>query len=248
MNEREPSRKQEIEPQYAVDLVVFDMAGTTIDDKPEVPLQAFIGAFRASGIEIDPDEGRAVMGMSKRASIKAILRSREGKEPEPQRVDGIYAHFPPILEGLLGNVQPIEGARETLEELKQMGIKVALSTGYYRKAAKINVAATGWPEEGLVDAWICGDDVPEGRPAPDMIFEAMKRLDIENPARVIGVGDTRADINSHHNAGVISVAVLSGNDKRETFEKMERPPDYILESVTGLPDLIKNLGKEGSRE
>lgn len=240
MGEREPSGKQETEPKYAVDLVVFDMAGTTIDDTAEVPLQAFIGAFRASGIEIDPDEGRAVMGMSKRESIEAILRSREGKEPEPQRVNEIYAHFPPILESLLGNVQPIEGARETLEELKRMGIKVALSTGYYRKAAEINVKATGWPEEGLVDATICGDDVPQGRPAPDMIFEAMKRLNIKNPVRVIGVGDTRADIESHHNAGVISVAVLSGNDKREGFEGMKRKPDYTLDSIRDLPELIKS--------
>lgn len=242
MSGLERDRNRESEPQYAVDLVVLDMAGTTIDDRDEKPLEAFRGAFRASGIEIDPDEARAVMGMSKRDSIEAILLAREGKKPESQRVDEIYSHFPIILEELLGDVKPIVGAEETLKELERMRIKVALSTGYYRKAAEINVQATGWLEEGLVDTWICGDDVERGRPAPDMIFEAMRRLNVENPARVIGVGDTKADVNSHHNAGVIPVAVLTGNDTRETFEGMEKPPDYILESIAGLPDLIKNLG------
>ena len=232
---------KETEPKYNIDLVVFDMAGTTIDDTAEIPLQAFIGAFGESGTEIDPDEARAVMGMSKRASIAAILQAREGKEPDPQTIDKIYAYFPPILESLLGNVQPIEGAEEALQELKDMGVKVALSTGYYARAAEINIKATGWLEKGLVDTAICGDDVAQGRPAPDMILEVMRRLGIEKPIRVISVGDTRADVESHHNAEVISVAVLTGNDNREAFENMERPPDHILESIRDLPDLIKSL-------
>ncbi len=43
---------------------------------------------------------------------------------------------------------------------------------------------------------MCGDDVPNGRPAPDMILLAMKLTGVDDPAQVANVGDTTLDLES----------------------------------------------------
>ena len=59
-------------------LVVFDMAGTTIEDSGQVP-EAFTTVLRKHGIEIDDEALRAVRGASKRDAIRHFV-SRQSIE------------------------------------------------------------------------------------------------------------------------------------------------------------------------
>src|SRR5207247_554402 len=67
----------------------------------------------------------------------------------------------------------LPGVHETFERLKAGGIGVAVTTGFDREVVEAVLAGVSWA--GLLDAWICGGDVPRGRPAPFMIFRAMER-------------------------------------------------------------------------
>src|SRR6185436_4637100 len=98
------------------------------------------------------------------------------------------------------------------------------------------VAAVGWA--GNVDAVVCGDDVARGRPAPDLIREAMKRTGVTDPRRVMAVGDTVLDLQAGTNAGAgWVIGVLSGAHGREQLEKV--PHDGLLASVAELPALVQ---------
>ena len=56
-----------------IEAVIFDWAGTTVDFGCFAPVQAFLEAFRAAGIEPTMEEVRKPMGMLKRDHVKAML-------------------------------------------------------------------------------------------------------------------------------------------------------------------------------
>jgi phosphonatase-like hydrolase len=123
---------------------------------------------------------------------------------------------------------------ETLASLKADGLGVAVTTGFDREVVEAILAGVTWG--GLLDAWVCGDDVPRGRPAPFMIFRAMERCGVEDVRRVAVVGDTRLDLEAAWNAGAgWRIGVLTGAHDRATLAAA--PHTHLCEAVTDLPAL-----------
>jgi GNAT superfamily N-acetyltransferase len=115
---------------------------------------------------------------------------------------------------------------------------VALNTGFDRETTDLLLAALGWAG-GTVDAVVCGDDVPQGRPAPYLIFRAMEAVGATDVQRVAVVGDTVLDLQAGYNAGVgWNIGVLTGAHDRKTLEAA--PHTHILASVAEVPGLWQN--------
>ncbi len=111
------------------------------------------------------------------------------------------------------------GAVSLIQDLRARGIKVALTTGFDRDITTLLLSSLGWTRH-TVDAVVCGDDVPNGRPAPDLILLAMKLTAVDDPAQVANVGDTTLDLESAARAGVKwNIGVLSGAHPREALER-----------------------------
>lgn len=210
-------------------LVIFDMAGTTIEDRGQVPA-AFTATLAANGLSITADEIMRVRGGSKRQAIRNLL------PPATQdQADRIYGEFRRELANTYrtGGVKCVDGADTALHRLRAAGRKVALTTGFDRDIATLLLSSIGWTSH-MLDALICGDDVDNGRPAPDMILLAMKLTGVTDPGTVANVGDTTADLESAARAGVRwNIGVLSGAHGREALEKA--PHTHIIDSVASLP-------------
>jgi phosphonatase-like hydrolase len=217
-----------------VDLVVMDMAGTTVRDGGEVPA-AFRAALAAHGIALTDDEIAGVRGASKREVVRRLVASHLPDAP-PAVADAAYAGFRAALaERYRAGVRAAPGAEETIRLLRARGIRVVLNTGFDREIVGPLLAALGWAE-GRVDAVICGDDVREGRPAPYLIFRAMEAVGATSVRRVMNVGDTELDLRAGWNAGVAwNVGVTSGAHPRERLERA--PHTHLIDSVADLPDL-----------
>jgi phosphonatase-like hydrolase len=216
-------------------LVVFDMAGTTIEDAGQVP-EAFTTVLRKHGIEISDDALRAVRGASKRDAIRHFVSRHHTTEVEVL-TDGIFNDFRDYLARLYkaGGVKPIAGAVGIFKLLRERGIKVALNTGFDRVTTDLIIEAVGW-QNGMVDAVVCGDDVAQGRPAPYLIFRAMEQTGVTSVHRVMCVGDTVLDLQAGHNAGARHVVgVLSGAHKKEQLEK--EPHTHLIASVAALSSI-----------
>jgi phosphonatase-like hydrolase len=225
----------------ALDLVVFDIAGTIIRDTEQV-INAFAAAFRKHAIQVTEAEIRTLHGASKREVFKRYIERQFGPEdPEnTDRIDRAYADFRSILETtyVTEGVQAIAGVESTFRWLRDHGIKIALNTGFYRKVTEIILRAVGWSED-VVDAVVCGDEVPRGRPAPFMIFRAMEATGATDVRRVMVVGDTPLDLLAGANAGVRGVVgVLSGSHRIEGLGRVEHT--HIVSSVVELPGLIES--------
>jgi phosphonatase-like hydrolase len=218
------------------DLTVFDLAGTTIRDGGQVA-EAFRSTLRAVGLELTDEELRPWRGASKRRALEHFLEWR-GAGVARERLEEVYAQFRDRLGQLFAaeGVQPIDGAEEAFAWLRGRGVRVALTTGFDRAITDLLLGAAGW-DGRAVDAVVCGDEVPLGRPAPYMIFRAMERTGVVSVHRVVNVGDTVLDLESGWNAGAgLNIGVLSGAHALEQLR--QAPHTHLLPSVADLPGVL----------
>ncbi|MDH4148954.1 MAG: phosphonatase-like hydrolase [Betaproteobacteria bacterium] len=216
-----------------IDLVVCDMAGTTVRDAGQVP-QAFMSALAAHGIAVTPQAINSLRGASKRLAILNLIP--EGSE-RAARSKQVYATFVQHLaQAFHGTVEPVPRARETIDTLRSRGLRIALNTGFDRETTDLLLDALRW-REGVVDAVVCGDEVAQGRPAPYMIFRCMEATGVTDVRRVANAGDTVLDLQAGYHAGVaLNIGVLSGAHGRDQMQP--HPHTHLLDSVADLPELL----------
>ncbi len=222
-----------------IDMVAFDMAGTTIDDHGSVYL-ALTRCVQETGATVDDADLQQWMGTDKVEAITALMQLG-GVPPVRSAVDAAFARFTSILADSYRTdpPRPIPGVVEALTALRERGIRVALTTGFADDVAGPLLHSLGWTIGGgsgdLLDAVVTTSDVPAGRPAPYLIHHAMELLGVHDVRRVLAAGDTIVDLLAARNAGVITVGVLTGKLGRAELEP--HPHDYILGSVVEVLDL-----------
>ncbi|WP_319422795.1 HAD family hydrolase [Pleurocapsa sp. FMAR1] len=238
-----------------IQLVVFDMAGTTVRDENEV-FDCFMQATQKSGLKADRDRLNSMMGWAKKRVFDTLWTEQIGQDhPDLEtKVDDTYAEFKRVLENHYHTqpVQPTEGCWELFAWLKSQGINIALNTGFYREVTDIILQRLGWDKgldsnyvgssESIIQATVTPSEIynNEGRPAPYMIQKAMYKLGIKDPQKVIVIGDTPSDIQAGVNANCgWSLGVTNGTHTREQLETS--PHNGLLNSLADLKPLIASL-------
>lgn len=201
--------------------VMLDWAGTTVDHGSIAPVIVLQELFASHRIELSPEEARRDMGLLKRDHIRAILalpsisekwRAAAGREPAPEDVDLLYADFNLLQPNILSlHSQLIDGVVEATSAWRARGLRIGSSTGYTREMlAPIaqQAAAQGYSP----DASVCPDEAGAGRPAPWMLHQNMRLLNIYPPAACVKIGDTVSDIEEGRNAGMWTIGLTrTGN-------------------------------------
>lgn len=217
-------------------LAVFDMAGTTINDRDEV-YRVLREATEREGARYTDEQFQEWMGTEKHYAIENLLRIG-GIEASAADVDRAFDWFIEELRRTYTEnpPTPLDGVENALAELRSRGVKVGLTTGFSRQIVDIILAGMGWAEGETIDTVTAGDEVADGRPAPDMILSVMEKTGVTDTSAVISAGDTVVDVKSAQNAGVTSVGVLTGHLTREDFEAAGA--DLIVDSVADLPGTL----------
>ncbi len=113
---------------------------------------------------------------------------------------------------VLPTVRAVPGARDLIAALKLRGAKIAIASNCHPDELARYRACLGVDE--FVDVYVSGDDVRRGKPHPDVITTALKRLGGTQPSDAIYVGDTPYDAEAARQARVRSFGVLSGHFPR----------------------------------
>lgn len=209
---KESGMKKATEVKREVAAVIFDWAGTTIDYGCFAPLRGFIEGFKGIGITITPQMARRPMGLAKIDHVRAIAAMLPQVLTEAE-ILAAYRIFEETLFAEIENYCDIkEHVLETVAILRENNIKIGSSTGYTKPMmAKIlpKAAALGYEP----DFWISPDQLPQGRPAPYMIWQNMMHFGMTDPRMAVKVGDTTADIEEGKNAGCWTVAVIMGSSE-----------------------------------
>ncbi|WP_406304855.1 phosphonatase-like hydrolase [Streptomyces sp. NBC_00885] len=216
-----------------LNLVVLDMAGTTVADGGLVE-QAFSAAAERLGA--DPatmiDYVRATMGESK----ISVFRHLFGDETKAQAANVAFEEaYGALVDG--GRIAPVPGAREAIEHLRDQGRTVVLTTGFARTTQDAILAALGWQD--LVELTLCPADAGgRGRPYPDMVLAAFLRTGaVDGVQQIAVVGDTSYDMLSGVRSGAGIVAgVLTG--AHDTEQLKTHGATHVLGSVAELPELL----------
>ena len=123
------------------------------------------------------------------------------------------------------------------QRLKDVGIKVVVSTDLDRQTTRDFMEEVGWETNPLIDLTVTGKDMLQVRPEPDMIFFAMRKLGINTPTHVAKLGDSTLDIEEARNAncGVI-VALTTGSQTAEELWAAE--PTAVVDNLEACLKLI----------
>lgn len=216
-------------------LAVFDMAGTTINDRDEV-YRVLREAPEREGAQFTDEQFQQFMGTEKHWAIGKLLELG-GVEPTTEVHERAWQWFRAELARTYTEQAPtpLPGIENMLATLREQGIKVGLTTGFAREIVDIILGAMGW-DNGVVDVVVAGDEVELGRPEPFLIQKVMEESGVTDPAEVISAGDTEADVVSAQRAGVTSVGVLTGHLSTEQFTKLNA--DHILDSAADIVGII----------
>ncbi len=221
-----------------IDAVVFDMAGTTIDEGKTVYrcVQEAIACF---GYDYNLEEvvGR-IGGMNKKEGIRLLMNNQS--EVSEADVDNAFELFREKVEQAYrtdDSVKEKTGATRLFRFLKDHEIKVVLDTGYYRSTADILINKMDWQAENLIDFSITSDEVAKGRPEPLMIEKMVAYFDFENAGKVIKVGDTRSDIEEGHNAGCYAVVGIS-SDQYSRQDLLDMGATHAIDELAELKEII----------
>ena len=233
-------------------MVMFDLAGTTVDDDTGVR-DCLYKAAKEFNIDATSEEIQLHQGMNKIHLYQFLISRSRGRKiaiedfekiKDPDTLDeamAVFKRFSEIMIDYYGkNVREIPGASDTFRWCHANGIKVATDTGFHRDVTDAIMDGLGWERDGLIDISVTVDDIPGeiGRPAPFMIYYAMMRLNIQSIHEVIKIGDTPADMLEGYNAGCRGVVgVLSGPRPVEVWAKYWHT--HIIPSVKNLPELIE---------
>lgn len=224
----------------AIQLVVFDIAGTTLYDNDFVNI-AFRDAMQHCGYEVSQREVNDVMGLKKPQAIRMMLEKRlPAEQITEQLIDRIHDVFLKYMIDFYKtneDVREIPGAANVFKTLKANGIKVALDTGFSRDITQTIIDRLGWERDGLIDASVCSDEVPAGRPHPYMMQKIMQQLGVTDMQAVAKVGDTPSDLEEGTNAGArFVIGVTSGAYQRE--ELLAYPHTHLVDSINDVPAII----------
>jgi phosphonatase-like hydrolase len=224
------------------ELAVFDLAGTTVKDNKDVH-RVLQSALRNHGVVISIDDANEVMGIPKPIAIRSLLEKRYSgvHAITANLINEIHGQF--VSEMIRFYKQDISvgekpGVSETFLRLKQMGLRIAVDTGFDRKITDPLLERLGWLDDHLIDFSVTSDEVKMGRPHADMIFKAMAGTGIANPKSVIKVGDTASDIQEGKAAGCgMVVALTSGAFSADDLIK--ESPHHLIDQIPDLLDLIR---------
>ncbi len=225
-----------------IKLVVFDMAGTTVYDGDAVN-RCLQEALHQRCIPATREDINRVMGIAKPVAIRHMIdcyTALTGTDAD-QETTLIFNAFRKIMISYYRNadeVKPIEGAEQAFLELKALGIKVGLDTGFSRDVADTILDRFGWGVGSeLVDITVTSDEVVHGRPYPDMIYRAMELMGVESTDQVAKVGDTPSDLQEGESANcALIIGVTEGSHTRE--ELLPYKHTHVVENVTKVPAIV----------
>lgn len=190
--------------------VIFDMDGTLLDTQ-RICIPAWEYAGRCQGYTGAGEHIPRVCGMNGQGSSQYIKNNFPGVDPDKFKADARdYIDRN-------GEVKYKEGAEELIKFLVEKGVKIALATGTSRPSVMHHLTAVD--AEKYFDAIVCGGDVDNGKPAPDIFLLAAEKLGAA-PKDCIVLEDSANGVKAAAAAGMRCIGI----------------PDVVQ-----LPDEVKKL-------
>ena len=187
---------------------ILDIDGTLVDTNYQHAL-AWFRAFRQHGIVMPCWRVHRHVGMGGDQLVAALA----GEEFDSEHGDDVRAAETALYLSLIPEVEPLEGARELIEELKRSGHAVILASS--AKSQELDHYLDLLDARDLADDWTDSSDVEQTKPHPDLVAAAIEKA---GGGEAVMVGDSVWDCEAAKNAGIQAIGVLTGGFSEKELE------------------------------
>ncbi len=214
--------------------VLLDFDGT-IGDTQSLIVRTLQDTMRRRHLEVKSYEACAgTIGMRLDEAFESLFHL--GTEESARCADTYREIFAENKEKI--KVQAFPHVLDTIRQLHAMGVQLAITSSRYR------ISLLGYVEQmdiaDCISSIVAGDDVEHVKPAPDMVFKALREMggaESDLPAlktEALVVGDMTFDIDMAHAAGVRACAVTYGNGTRQQLSAAE----FVIDDFAELADIV----------
>jgi HAD superfamily hydrolase (TIGR01509 family) len=179
---------------------ILDVDGTLVDTNYQHAL-AWYRAFRQHGVVLPIWRIHRHIGMGGDQLVASLV----GEEFDAEHGDDVRAAEKALYMSLIVEVQPLEGARELITDLRESGHPVVLASS--AKAQEVDHYLDLLDARNLVDGWTTSADVERTKPEPDLVAAAVEKAGGD---KAVMLGDSTWDCEAAKRAGLETVAVLMG--------------------------------------
>jgi HAD superfamily hydrolase (TIGR01549 family) len=207
---------------------ILDIDGTLVDTNYHHVI-AWYRAFHQHGVVLPIWRIHRHIGMGGDHLVEAL----GGERLEEEKGDDIRAAEKVLYAELIGEVEPLEGARELIDDLKGRGHAVVLASS--AKEDEVEHYLELLDARELADGWTTSADVEATKPEPDLVQAA---IDKAGGGEAVMVGDSTWDCEAAKRAGIETVAVLTGG-----FSEAELRDAGAVAVYHSIDDLRESLGE-----
>ena len=214
-----------------IKLAVFDFDGTIADTRKTIVI-AKQQAMKQLGLEVKDEETCAsTIGLSAKAGFKKTY-----PDISEELLNECVILYRKLFDEVKSTMPPeiFPGVLETLDWLKEQGIKLTIATSRNTASLKEFVAALNLSK--YFSYMLGGDDTKLLKPNPEPVMKTQKDL-FFSPEQTLVIGDMPVDIAMGKGADAYTCGVTYGNATREQLR--EAGADFIVDKMQELRDIIK---------
>jgi len=211
--------------------IIFDMDGLMLDSE-RIAQQAWQQAGAAQGYEIPTEVYLQAVGRTKQ-DTEATFKQALGQDFP---FETLYDHKQQLVDQIIAQGIPTKpGLFELLDLIDQWGLQKAVATSTARPIATKKLSSSGLL--GRFETIVCGDEIPNGKPAPDIFLTAAGLLNVP-PAQCMVLEDSEAGIQAAHAAGMKPVMVP---DLKQPSAEVAALAYSVSSSLLAIPAILQNL-------
>jgi HAD superfamily hydrolase (TIGR01509 family) len=182
-------------------LIIFDMDGVILDSE-RVGNLAWFKVSDKYGLNLDIEKLRNVKGGTS-ARAKKILGNWYGEDIAEKILEEKKRVQLDIIKEE-GGIKLKKGVVELLEFIKEKKIKCVVATSTRKESAEKQLKETG--VYSYFDALVFGDEVENGKPAPDIFLKACEKIGV-SPDEAIVIEDSVLGATAANRAGIRCIVV-----------------------------------------
>jgi HAD superfamily hydrolase (TIGR01509 family) len=205
---------------------ILDIDGTLVDTNYQHAI-AWYRAFRQHGKTLPIWRIHRHIGMGGDQLVAALTDEKWDEE----HGDDVRTAEKALYLALIEEVEPLEGARGLMEDLKARGHSVVLASS--AKASEVDHYLDLLDARELADDWTSSADVDATKPEPDLVQAAIGKAGADD---AVMVGDTTWDVEAAKRAGIDTIAVLTGGFSAAELE--EAGAGWTFESIQALRESL----------
>jgi HAD superfamily hydrolase (TIGR01509 family) len=207
---------------------ILDVDGTLVDTNYQHTL-AWYRAFRQHGVVLPMWRIHRHIGMGGDQLVASLV----SEEFDADHGDDVRSAEKALYMSLIVEVEPLEGARELITDLRQGGHPVVLASS--AKPDEVDHYLDLLDARGIVDDWTTSGDVEATKPEPDLVAAAIEKA---GGGEAVMVGDSTWDCESAKRAGIETVGVLMGGFSEG--ELLEAGAACVFHSLVELRESLQD--------